>query len=66
MFILDRCRRSSDAVTPVKYKSESNSLTGTFAESKILLTKKLTAGALAAPTPGLCAEAAVFVTWSVT
>ena len=46
MFIFDRCRRSSPAVTPVKYKCNSNNPRGTFARSKILLTEKLTNEAL--------------------
>ena len=37
---------------PVKYECESKNLTVTFARSKILLTEKLTNGALVAPTPG--------------
>ena len=52
MFIFDRCCRSSAAVTPVKYECDANNLTGTFARSKILLTDKLTNGALVSPTPG--------------
>ena len=52
MFIFDRCHRSSAAVTPVKYESDANNLTGTFARSKILFTEKLTNGALVTPTPG--------------
>ena len=52
MFIFDRCCRSSAAVTPVKYECDANNLTGTFARSKILLTEKLTNGALVTPTPG--------------
>ena len=52
MFIFDRCHRSSAAVTPVKYECDANNLTGTFARSKILLTEKLTSGALVTPTPG--------------
>ena len=52
MFIFDRCRRSSAAVTPVKYECDANNLTGSFARSKILLTGKLTNGALVTPTPG--------------
>ena len=62
MLIFDRCRRSSAAVTPVKYECDANNLTGPFARSKILLTEKLTNGALVTPTPevyallGLCVE----------
>ena len=52
-FIFGRCRRSSAAVTPVKYECDSGNLTGTFAKSKILLTEKLANGALVTPTPGL-------------
>ena len=33
MFIFDRCRRSSAAVTPVKYECDANNLTGTFVEN---------------------------------
>ena len=51
-FIFGRCRRSSAAVTPVKYKCDLRNLTCTFARSKILLTEKLTNGALVTPTPG--------------
>ena len=50
-FIFDRCCRSSPAVTPVKYECDSENVTGTFAISKLLLTEKLTNGALATPTP---------------
>ena len=50
-FIFDRCRRSSAAVAPVKYKCDSNNLRGTFARTKILLTEKLTNGALVTPIP---------------
>ena len=52
MFIFDRCCRCSAAVTPVKYECDANNRTGTFARSKILLTEKLTNGALVTPTPG--------------
>ena len=51
IFIFDRCCRTSAAVTPVKYECDANNLTGTFAISKILLTEKLTNGALVTPTP---------------
>ena len=51
MLIFDKCRRSSAAVTPVKYECDANNLRGTFARSKILLTEKLTNGALVTPTP---------------
>ena len=50
-FIFGRCRRSSAAVTPVKYECGWNNLTCTFARWKILLTEKLTNGALVTPTP---------------
>ena len=53
MFIFDRCCRSSAAVTPVKYECDANNITGTFARSKILLTEKLTNGALVTPIPGV-------------
>ena len=51
-FIFDRCCRSSAAMTPVKYECDSKNLTCTFARLKILLTEKLTSGALVTPTPG--------------
>ena len=51
MFIFERCGRSSAAVAPVKYKCYSNNQTGTFAWLKILLTVKLTNGALVTRTP---------------
>ena len=60
MFIFDRCCRSSAAVTPVKYECDTNNLTGTSARSKILLTEKLTNGALVTPTPELS------MTWNPT
>ena len=50
MFIFGRCRRSSAAVTLVKYECESGNLTGTFARSKISLTEKLANGDLVTPT----------------
>ena len=50
-FIFGRCRRSSAAVTSVKYECGWNNLTCTFARSKILLKEKLTNGALVTPTP---------------
>ena len=49
--ISDRCRRSSAAVAPAKYKCDSNNLRGIFARSKIFLTEKLTNRALVTPTP---------------
>ena len=52
-FIFDRCRRSSAAGTPVKYEYDSRNLACSFARSKILLTEKLTNGALVTPTPVL-------------
>ena len=51
MFIFDRCRRSSDATTPVKYECDSKNMIGTFARSKILFTDKLTNGSLVPPIP---------------
>ena len=54
MFIFDRCCRSSTTVTPVKYECDTNNLTGTFTRSKILLTGKLTNGALVTPNPVMC------------
>ena len=53
MFIFGRCRRSSAAVTPVKYECDSGNLAGTFTRSKISLTEKLANGALVTPTPDL-------------
>ena len=50
IFIFDRCWRSSAAVTPVKYESDSSNLTVTFARLKMWLTEKLTNGALVTPT----------------
>ena len=52
-FIFDRCRRSSAAMTPVKYECDLKNITCTFARLKILLTEKLTKGALVTPTPGM-------------
>ena len=43
---------STGAVAPVKYKCDSNNLRGTFARTKILLTEKITNGALVTPIPG--------------
>ena len=40
-------------MAPVKYKCDSNNLRGIFDRSKILLTEKLTNGALVTPTPGI-------------
>ena len=40
-------------MTPVKYECDANDITGTFARSKILLTEKLTNGALVTPTPDI-------------
>ena len=37
MFIFDRCRRSSAAVTPAKYESYSVSSTYTLAKAEICL-----------------------------
>ena len=48
-FIFDRCRRSSAAVAPVKYKFDSNNVRGTFARTKILHTEKLRSGAFSNP-----------------
>ena len=64
MFIFDRCCRSSAAATPVKYECDANKLTGTFARSKILLTEKLTNGALVTPIPGVGVTKAPFVNFS--
>ena len=44
------CRRSSAALTPVKYEWDSKNVTGTFARKKIVLTEKLVNGALSTPT----------------
>ena len=50
-FIFDRCRRSSPAVSPVKYvKCDSNNIRGTFARS-VYFTDKLTNGDLVTLTP---------------
>ena len=51
-FIFDRCRRSSAAVTLVKYECDAKNLTGTLAGSKSVLMEKITNGALVTPTPG--------------
>ena len=45
-FIFGRC----GVVTPAKYKCDSKNLTDTFARSNILLTEKLTNGALVTST----------------
>ena len=50
-FIFGWGRRSSAAVTPVKYECDAKNLTGSLARSKILLTEKLTIR-LKNPTPG--------------
>ena len=55
-FIFDRWRRSSAAVTPVKYECDSRNITDTFARSEISLTEKLTNGALVTPTPDLLVQ----------
>ena len=52
-FIFERGHRSSATVASVKYKCDSNNLRGSFGRSKILLTEKLTNGALVTPTPEL-------------
>ena len=52
VYIFDRCRHSSAAVAPVKYKCDSNNLRVTFTRSNILLTEKLKNGTLVTPTPG--------------
>ena len=52
-FIFDRCRGSSAVAAPVKYKCDSNNLRDSFGRSKILLTEKLTNGALVTPSPTL-------------
>ena len=51
MFIFDRCRRSSAAVTPAKYEYDAKNLTGALTGSKILLTEKLMNGPLVTPNP---------------
>ena len=53
MSIFGRCHRSSAAVTPAKYECDTKNLTGSFVRSKILLTEKLTNGALVTSTPGI-------------
>ena len=62
-FIFDRCRRSSAAVAPVKYKCDSNNLRITFARSKILLTEKLTNGPLVPPQIGAFSIPATVKVW---
>ena len=52
-FIFDRFRRSSAAVTAVKYECDSRILRSTFRKSKILLTEKSANGALVTLTPEL-------------
>ena len=51
MFIFDKCRHSSAAVTPAKYECDAKNLTGALTGWKILLTEKLTNRALVTPTP---------------
>ena len=53
MFIFGTCSRSLAVVTSVKYGCDLKNLTCTFARSKILLTDKLTNGALVTSTPVL-------------
>ena len=53
-FIFDRCHHSTAVVAPVKYESDSENLTGTFARHKIYLMEKFMNRALVTPTPGLC------------
>ena len=48
-FIFGRCHCSPAAETPAKYECDSKNLTDTFARSNILLTEKLTNGALVTP-----------------
>ena len=51
MFIFDRCRRSSAAATPAENECDAKNLTGALTGWKILLTEKLTSGALVTPNP---------------
>ena len=60
MFIVNRCRRSSDAATPVKYECDSKNMIGTFARSKILFTEKFTNGSLVPPIPAAGDVAVVY------
>ena len=53
MFIFDRCRRSSVAVTAVKYESDSRNLKSTFFKIENFATEKSTNGALVSPILGL-------------
>ena len=50
-FIFDMCRRSSAAVTHVKYECDAKNLTGTFTGPKIFLTEKLRNRALVTSNP---------------
>ena len=50
-FIFDRFGHSSASVASVEYKCDSNNLRGTFCKIEILLTEKLTNGAMVTPTP---------------
>ena len=50
-FIFGRCRCSSTAVTPGEYEYDVKKLTGILAGSQILVTEKLTNGALLTLTP---------------
>ena len=67
VLIFDRCCRISAVVTPVRYECDTNNLACTLTGSKILLTEKLTNGALVTPTPGQwksCFRAMVLVVQS--
>ena len=55
--------RGSAAVTPVKYECNANNLTGTLTGLKILLTEKLTNGALVTPIPDLVWFMLLTFTW---
>ena len=50
-FIFDRCHRTLAAETPVKYERDLKWLICIFAESKFLVTKKLTKGVSGNPHP---------------
>ena len=49
-FIFDRCHRTLAAETPVKHERDLKWLTCIFAESKFLVTEKLTKGVSVTPT----------------
>ena len=53
MFIFDRCRRSSVAVTAVKYESDSRNLTSTFFKIENFAYGEINERSLSKPIPGL-------------